>query len=75
MKKTVEVKKTVGWIDKSVEEIKDKYYSIAKQILELRQQPDHIIVKHPFDFIKEKKRKENLAKLFIRSKIDNEEEK
>ena len=41
----------------------------------MRQKPDHVIVKHPFDLQKEKKRKENLAKLFMRTKSDNEEEK
>lgn len=62
-------------VDKSVEEIKDRYYSVAKAILEHRGEHEHVIVQQPFDFYKEQKRKSNLAKLFIRTKEDNEEEK
>jgi len=32
-------------------------------------------VTHPFDFIKEQRRKVNLDRLFTRTKEDNEEEK
>ena len=35
----------------------------------------HAIVQRPFDFYQEKERKENLAKLFTRTKEDNELEK
>lgn len=61
--------------DKTVEEVKDRYYSLAKVILESRGENEHIIVKQPFDFLKEHKRKVNLSHLFMRTKEDNEEEK
>jgi hypothetical protein len=58
-----------------VEEIKDRYYSVTKVLLEERGEIDHIIVQKPFDYAKEKMRKENLEKLFMRTKEDNEIEK
>jgi hypothetical protein len=51
-----------------VDEIKDRYYSVAKAILEYRSQLDHPIVKKPFNFEQEVKRKCNLEKLFLRTK-------
>jgi len=65
----------VGYTDKTVEEIKDRYFQVAKAVLEFRGDHEHPIVKHSFDCLKEQKRKENQMKLFSRTKDDNEEEK
>jgi DNA methyltransferase 1-associated protein 1 len=62
-------------VERSVEEIKDRYYSVSKVLLEARGQKDHIIVQKPFNYTKEKTRKENLEKLFMRTKEDNEDER
>ena len=74
MKKPLPAKK-VGYIDKTVEEIKDRYFQVSKVLLEARGKHDHWIVQNPFDYTNEKKRKENLEKLFMRTKEDNELEK
>jgi len=55
--------------------LKDRYYSVSKFLLEARGQTDHIIVQKPYDYTKERTRKENLEKLFMRTKDDNEMEK
>ena len=62
-------------IEKRVEEIKDRYYSVSKAILQIRGNNDHIFVKQPFDYFTEKVRKENVEMLFERTKEDNEIEK
>jgi DNA methyltransferase 1-associated protein 1 len=36
--------------ERTVDEIKDRYYSVAKAVLELRGQTDHQIVKKPFSY-------------------------
>jgi hypothetical protein len=62
-------------VEKRVEEIKDRYYSVSKAILEIRGNQDHVLVQKPFDYFTEKLRKENIEKLFGRTKEDNELEK
>ena len=74
VKKPLPAKK-VGYIDRTVEEIKDRYFQVSKVLLEARGKHDHWIVQNPFDYTNEKKRKENLEKLFMRTKEDNELEK
>ena len=54
--------------ERTVDEIKDRYYSVAKAVLEFRQDFDHAIVKKPFNYEQEVKRKGNLEKLFMRTK-------
>ena len=48
---------------------------MCKALLEHRNQLDHVFIQKPFDYFQEKKRKENIEKLFIRTKQDNETEK
>ena len=73
IQKAAEQKKSIN--EKKVEEIKDRYYSVCKVLLEARNTTDHVFVQKPFDYFQEKKRKENIEKLFIRTKQDNETEK
>jgi tRNA C32,U32 (ribose-2'-O)-methylase TrmJ len=58
-----------------VDEIKDRYYTVAKAVLELRGQSDHQIVKKPFNFEQEVKRKINTEKLLMRTKEQHERER
>lgn len=64
-----------GYHERTVDELKDRYYSIAKAILEIREQVDHPIVKKPFSYEQEVKRKVNNEKLFMRTKEQHEKEK
>jgi hypothetical protein len=54
--------------ERTVDEIKERYYSVSKIILENRGLNDHPIVKKPFNYEQEVKRKCNLEKLFLRTK-------
>jgi len=51
-----------------VDEIKERYYQVAKAILELREDFENPLVKKPFNYEQEVKRKCNLEKLFLRTK-------
>jgi hypothetical protein len=61
--------------DRTVDELKERYYSVAKAVLEARGQFDHPIVKRPFSYEQEVKRKVNNEKLFMRTKEQHEKEK
>ena len=61
--------------ERTVDEIKDRYYTVAKALLELRGQTDHPVVKKPFNFEQEVKRKINTEKLLMRTKEQHEREK
>ena len=63
-----EQKHKVNYHERTVDEIKDRYYSVAKAVLEVRGQLDHQIVKKPFNFEQEVKRKINNEKLFMRTR-------
>lgn len=67
--------KAIEKSDRSVEELKDRYYSVAKAVLESRNQKNHAIVKQPYNFEYEVRRKTNLEKIFMRSKEQQEREK
>jgi hypothetical protein len=43
--------------------------------LEYRKEEDHILVQKPFDYLNEKLRKDNIEKLFTRTRADNDLEK
>ena len=60
---------------RSIEEIKDRYYSVSKKLLEERGDYNHPIVKKPYNFEYEVRRKNNLEKLFLRTKEQQEYEK
>ena len=61
--------------DRTVDEIKDRYYAVAKEILTLRGEVKNPIVVKPFNFEMEVRRKNNLEKLFMRTKDQVEREK
>jgi hypothetical protein len=63
-----EHKQKINCHERTVDEIKDRYYSVAKAVLEVRGLLDHQIVKKPFNFEQEVKRKINNEKLFMRTK-------
>ena len=56
------------FLERTVDEIKDRYYSVAKAVLEIRGQTDHQIVKKQFNYEQEVKRKINNEKLLMRTK-------
>lgn len=63
-----ESKHRVKFFERTVDEIKDRYYSVAKAVLEIRGQADHQIVKKQFNYEQEVKRKINNEKLLMRTK-------
>eukprot|EP00347_Sterkiella_histriomuscorum_P001401 403372177 len=73
--KAQETKPSVRFHERTVDEIKDRYYAVAKAILEYRGDVENQIVKKPFNFEQEIKRKCNLEKLFLRTKEQHEKEK
>lgn len=60
---------------RTVEELKDRYYSCSKVLLEERKEEEHSIVKKPFNYDYEVKRKYFLEKLYMRTKHQNDKEK
>jgi len=54
--------------DRTVDELKDRYYKVAKEILELRGDTENPIVQKPFNFEMEVRRKNNLEKIFMRTR-------
>lgn len=67
--------KAIHKSDRSVDELKDRYYSVARALLEARDQKSHPIVKNPFSYEHEVRRKYNLEKIFMRTKEQHEREK
>jgi len=61
--------------DRTVDELKDRYYKVAREILVLRGDSEHAIVKKPFNFEMEVRRKNNLEKIFMRTRDQIEREK
>jgi hypothetical protein len=61
--------------DRSVDEIKARYFSVSKEILKLRGETKHPIVVKPFNYEMEVRRKNNLEKIFMRTKDMIEQEK
>jgi len=60
---------------RTVEDLKDRYYSCSKKILEDKKELEHPIVKKPYNYDYEVKRKFYLEKLYMRTKQQNEKEK
>mmetsp|Transcript_8531 Transcript_8531/g.13155 ORF Transcript_8531/g.13155 Transcript_8531/m.13155 type:complete len:131 (-) Transcript_8531:2822-3214(-) len=60
---------------RSIEQLKDRYYTVSRAILMARGDSEHAIVVKPFNYVQEKQRRENNLKLFMRRAEDNEEEK
>lgn len=54
--------------DRTVDELKDRYYSVSREVLKFRGDDDNPIVKKPFNFEMEVRRKNNLEKIFMRTK-------
>lgn len=65
----------ITFTERTVDELKDRYYSVAKAVLEQRGQVDNPIVKRPFSYEQEVRRKVNNEKLFLRTKEQHEKEK
>ncbi len=61
--------------ERTVDELKDRYYSVSKVLLESRGNAEHPIVKKPFIYDQEVRRKCNLEKLFMRTKEQHEKER
>jgi DNA methyltransferase 1-associated protein 1 len=60
---------------RSVEDLKERFYSLSKEILLLRNQTTHPIISLPYNANYEKKRKALLEKYFLRTREQDEEEK
>jgi len=67
--------KAINKSDRSVEELKDRYFSVSSAILQARGQSNHPIVQKPFCFENEVRRKVNLEKILMRTKEQHEKEK
>ncbi|CAG9311357.1 unnamed protein product [Blepharisma stoltei] len=61
--------------DRTVEDIKERYYYISKAILQKREIEDHPIIGLPYNANYERKRKALLEKYFLRTKEQDDEEK
>ena len=61
-------KKSILKSDRSVDELKDRYYTVAKALLQAKGDASHPIVTRPFNFEQELRRKNNLEKIFMRTK-------
>ena len=60
---------------RTIEELKDRYYTIAKKLCEIRGDLEHPVVKKPYNYDYEVKRKYYLEKLFMRTKQQHEKER
>ena len=54
--------------DRTVDELKDRYYSVSREVLSHRGETKNPIVVKPFNFEMEVRRKNNLEKIFMRTK-------
>ena len=54
--------------DRTVDELKDRYYKVSAEILKLRGETENPIVQKPFNFEMEVRRKNNLEKIFMRTR-------
>ena len=61
--------------DRTVDELKDRYYSVSRALLQSRNEVKHPIVTVPFNYEQEVRRKFNLEKVFMRTKEQHEKEK
>ena len=57
-----------GFKDRSVDELKDRYYKVAREVLILREEKDNALVTKSFNFEMEVRRKNNLEKIFMRTR-------
>lgn len=63
------------WPERTVEDLKDRYYSLSKRVLELRAVTEHPILQYPYNAQYERKRKAQLEKYVLRTREQDEEEK
>lgn len=54
--------------DRTVDELKNRYYAVVKEVLTHRGETSDPIVQKPFNFEMEVRRKNNLEKIFMRTK-------
>jgi len=60
---------------RSVEDLKERYYTLASKVLELRGVKEHPIQNHPYNPNYERKRKAQLERYFLRTKEQDDEER
>lgn len=61
--------------DRTVDELKERYYSVSRELLKYRGDVTNPIVTKEFNFEMEVRRKNNLEKIFMRTKDQIEREK
>ena len=61
--------------DRTVEDLKERYYSVSRQLLDAREVQEHAIISYPYNAAYERKRKAQLEKYILRTKEQDEEEK
>lgn len=61
--------------EKTIEDLKERYYSVARALLEKRGNKDHSICKLPFNANYERKRKALMEKYLLRSHEQDDEER
>ena len=54
--------------DRTVDELKERYYSVSRELLKFQGDHNNPIVQKPFNFEMEVRRKNNLEKIFMRTK-------
>lgn len=60
--------------NRTIEELKNRYYSVARKLLQLRNQHDHPILKSGYTYEQEMKRRACLEKIISRTKEESNEE-
>jgi predicted transposase YbfD/YdcC len=60
--------------NRTIEELKHRYYSIAKRLLEQRKDYDHPIIKSGYNYEQEMKRRACLERMISKTKEDNNQE-
>jgi DNA methyltransferase 1-associated protein 1 len=60
--------------DRTIEELKDRYYSVARRILEDRRVLDHPIIKSGYNYEQEMKRRAYLERTIVKTKEDSLQE-
>lgn len=63
------------WPERTVEDIKERYYGVSRQLLELKGVQEHPMLTFPYNAAYERKRKAQLEKYILRTKEQDEEEK
>lgn len=65
----------VSNVNRNIEDLKQRYYTVMKKILEVKEQLTHPLINYKFDPEYEKLRKFELEKFLMRTKETTESEK